>query len=131
MCCPTVTSEDCLTLNVFTPLAETITKPLPVMVFIPGGRFEQGASGTILYDGTYITNTSSTVLVTMNYRLGILGYMYAEKFGGTSVARRRPSLSVAEVRTAVVVAGSHSLTRSLCACACVGGWGGCKQATLV
>lgn len=49
--------------------------PAPVMVFLPGGRFEQGASGSILYDGTLIANRSGVIMVTSNYRLGVLGWL--------------------------------------------------------
>jgi hypothetical protein len=47
--CPDVQSEDCLTLNVYTPLPSST--PVPVMVFLPGGRFEQGTASCTLYDG--------------------------------------------------------------------------------
>lgn len=51
------------------------SKPAPVMIFLPGGRFEQGASGSILYDGTLIANRSGVIMVTTNYRLGVLGWL--------------------------------------------------------
>jgi len=41
MVCPESVSEDCLTLNVYTPSSVPAGTLLPVMVFIPGGRFEQ------------------------------------------------------------------------------------------
>ena len=74
--CPTNTSEDCLTLNVWTPLQQTPNQQLPVFVFIPGGRFEQGTAGTILYDGRIFVNTTNTIMVTINYRLGVLGWLF-------------------------------------------------------
>lgn len=73
--CPDTQSEDCLTLNIFTPAKMDASKPAPVMVFLPGGRFEQGASGSILYDGSLITNRSGVIMVTSNYRLGVLGWL--------------------------------------------------------
>lgn len=38
----------------------------------PGGRFEQGSAGVSLYNGSYIANHSSVIVVTTNYRLGAL-----------------------------------------------------------
>jgi para-nitrobenzyl esterase len=66
------TSEDCLTVNVFTPQAAPAT-PLPVMVFIYGGAFTSGSSTT--YDGQGLSERGPVVLVTMNYRLGALGFL--------------------------------------------------------
>jgi len=71
--CPTVQSEDCLYLNIFTPL--DIQKPAPVMIWIPGGNFQQGTSGTTLYDGRFIANTTGVIVITINYRLGALGWI--------------------------------------------------------
>lgn len=75
MTCPDTQSEDCLTLNIFTPALIDHKNPRPVMVFLPGGRFEQGASGSILYDGTLIANRSGVIMITSNYRLGVLGWL--------------------------------------------------------
>jgi len=72
--CPNITNEDCLFLNVFTPLSYNTTEKLPVMVFLHGGNFYQGFCGGPLYDGRYIVNSSSVILVAMNYRLGALGF---------------------------------------------------------
>lgn len=67
---PPSQSEDCLTLNVFAPEG---AKDLPVMVWIHGGAFRLGWSGAALYDGGELA-TQGVVLVTVNYRLGFLGY---------------------------------------------------------
>jgi para-nitrobenzyl esterase len=64
------TSEDCLTLNVFRPATPTSAK-LPVMVWIYGGGFIQG--GSMRYDGSHLARRG-VVLVTLNYRLGRLGF---------------------------------------------------------
>ncbi len=63
-------SEDCLTLNVWTPSAKAGAK-LPVMVWIHGGGFVAGAGS--FYDGTRFAK-QNVVLVTVNYRLGRLGF---------------------------------------------------------
>jgi para-nitrobenzyl esterase len=65
-------SEDCLFLNVFRP-AKSSAEKLPVMVFIHGGSFRAGAGGVPLYDGSALA-TRGAVIVTINYRLGRLGF---------------------------------------------------------
>ncbi len=65
-------SEDCLTLNVWTP-ADRAGKKLPVMVWIHGGGFIGGASSARFYDGTSFAK-DGVVLVSLNYRLGRLGW---------------------------------------------------------
>jgi para-nitrobenzyl esterase len=65
-------SEDCLYLNVWTPLARPKGK-MAVMVWIHGGAYVGGAGGTPLYDGANIAK-DGVVLVTINYRLGRLGF---------------------------------------------------------
>lgn len=69
--------EDCLYLNVWTPdqLAD-----LPVMVFIHGGGNQQGstskqAAGTAIYDGFLLAERGPAVVVTVEYRLGPLGFL--------------------------------------------------------
>jgi acetylcholinesterase/cholinesterase len=52
------------------------------MVFVPGGRFEQGASGTVLYNSEYLVNTSRVISVSINYRLGALGFLVAQTDSG-------------------------------------------------
>lgn len=64
-------SEDCLFINVFTP-ATSPDANLPVMVWIHGGGFRIGAGGIPLYDGTALARRD-VVVVTFNYRLGLLG----------------------------------------------------------
>ncbi|KAL5476268.1 hypothetical protein EMCRGX_G026191 [Ephydatia muelleri] len=81
--CPPVIQEDCLYLNVFTPLDAMPGSNYPVMFFIHGGNFLRGYSGGQLYDGQYIANTTSTVVVTANYRLGAIGYLvYGDSLKG-------------------------------------------------
>jgi para-nitrobenzyl esterase len=65
-------SEDCLTLNVLTPDISS-DKPLPVMLWIHGGGHQYGSGGDI-YESTSLAN-NGVVLVTINYRLGIYGFM--------------------------------------------------------
>ncbi|HKD21669.1 MAG TPA: carboxylesterase family protein [Rhizomicrobium sp.] len=63
-------SEDCLTLNVWTPDSHA---RLPVMVWIYGGAFVRGSSANPLFEGTDLAR-HGVVVVTFNYRLGWLGF---------------------------------------------------------
>jgi para-nitrobenzyl esterase len=65
--------EDCLTLQVFAPSAPT--GPLPVIVFAHGGDWIEGSGSWPLYDGAYVAEHGPAVVVTINYRLGALGFL--------------------------------------------------------
>ncbi len=65
-------SEDCLYLNIWTP-AKSAKERLPVMVWIHGGGFTRGFSGTSSYNGEVLARKGA-VIVTVNYRLGIFGF---------------------------------------------------------
>jgi para-nitrobenzyl esterase len=69
---PLPMSEDCLTLNVWTPQPWG-DEPLPVMVWIHGGGLNNGSGTAALYDGTNLAKRG-VVVVTVNYRLGRLGF---------------------------------------------------------
>ena len=79
---PLPMSEDCLTLNVWTPTDRT--GPLPVMVWIHGGGFNNGSGTAALYDGSNLARRD-VVVVTINYRLGRLGF-----FDHPALAAERP-----------------------------------------
>ncbi|WP_431918763.1 carboxylesterase/lipase family protein [Nonomuraea jabiensis] len=64
--------EDYLTVNVFTPAADG--GGLPVMVFVHGGGFVAGSTRSAMYDGSAFAR-DGVVLVTLNYRLGIAGFL--------------------------------------------------------
>jgi len=66
-------SEDCLYLNVWTP-AQSAGAKLPVMVWIPGGGFNQGSGSVPIYDGAGLARRG-TVVVTVNYRLNAFGFL--------------------------------------------------------
>ncbi|XP_022079678.1 fatty acyl-CoA hydrolase precursor, medium chain-like [Acanthaster planci] len=67
------TSEDCLTLNLFVPTVNVTEGPLAVMVWIHGGGFESGAGSH--YDGSVLAVRGRVIVVTVNYRLGVLGFL--------------------------------------------------------
>ncbi|HKW95748.1 MAG TPA: carboxylesterase/lipase family protein [Methylomirabilota bacterium] len=74
------TGEDCLYLNVWTPGADRRRRP--VLVWIHGGAFILGAGSQMLYDGSVLARRGDVVVVTINYRLGALGFMrLADRFG--------------------------------------------------
>lgn len=67
----TIGSDDCLYLNVYTTTLDPI-KPRAVMVWIHGGAFVHGSGEDDLYGPDYLIE-KDIVLVTINYRVGILG----------------------------------------------------------
>lgn len=92
---PPTMDEDCLYLNVWTPkVTPDGTGNLPVMVFIHGGAFISGSGSSAkgdttghlnMYDGSRFVATSrdgeNIVFVTLNYRLGVLGFLAGDRFG--------------------------------------------------
>jgi para-nitrobenzyl esterase len=66
------TSEDCLTVNVWTP---GLTGRRPVLVWLHGGAFLKGAGSQALYDGAALARRGDVVVVTANYRLGLFGFL--------------------------------------------------------
>lgn len=66
------TSEDCLTLNVWTPEG---ARGAPVFVWIHGGSLITGSGTLPMYDGAALARETGLVVVTINYRLGVLGYL--------------------------------------------------------
>ena len=55
------------------------SSPLPVMLFVHGESYEWGSGN--LYDGRVLASYGNVVVVTLNYRLGILGKKYVNIFG--------------------------------------------------
>eukprot|EP00928_Gymnodinium_smaydae_P039320 TRINITY_DN26882_c0_g1_i1.p1 TRINITY_DN26882_c0_g1~~TRINITY_DN26882_c0_g1_i1.p1 ORF type:complete len:633 (+),score=52.67 TRINITY_DN26882_c0_g1_i1:67-1965(+) len=76
-------SEDCLKLHVYAPDVTTSESPLPVMVWIHGGGWIVGdAWEKGLYNGTAFVLRANVVLVSIQYRLGILGFLADERLRG-------------------------------------------------
>ena len=69
----TPVSENCLFLNIWTPKVSASAK-LPVLVYIHGGAFTSGSGDVPVYDGEALARTGM-VIVTINYRLGVLGFL--------------------------------------------------------
>ncbi len=77
-------SEDCLYLNIWSPGADGQKRP--VMVYIHGGAFTLGSASDPWYDGTSFAATHNIVVVSLNYRLGILGFVYLKDLAGADAS---------------------------------------------
>jgi para-nitrobenzyl esterase len=83
-------SEDCLSLNIWSPGADRQKRP--VMVYLHGGGFVFGSGSDPLYDGTSFATQHDIVVVTCNYRLGLLGLLYLGDLVGEAYAQGNTSL---------------------------------------
>ncbi len=86
-------NEDCLYLNVWTPDTAIPNETLPVLVFMHGGgnsagstseNFSEFGSGANLYDGQLLSESNQIVVVTIQYRLGALGFLAHSIFMGNN-----------------------------------------------
>jgi len=77
-------SEDCLVLNVWTPSLHRGKRP--VMVWLHGGGFTGGSDGAPTYDGTNLAHKRDVVIVGLNHRLNVFGYLYLAELGGAKYA---------------------------------------------
>lgn len=73
-------SEDCLFLNVWTPALRD-NKKRPVMVWFHGGGYSSGNGSSSAYDGVRLANRGDVVVVTVNHRLNVFGYLYLGEYG--------------------------------------------------
>ena len=70
---PLEMDEDCLTLTIWTPAVDA--KKRPVLVWLHGGAFSSGAGSLDCYSGAKLAERGDLVVVGVNYRLGVLGYL--------------------------------------------------------
>jgi len=77
---PEPSGEDCLYLNIWSPGADD--KRRPVLFWIHGGGFTMGSGSTPWYDGTAFATNGDVVVVTINCRLGALGFLHLADLGG-------------------------------------------------
>jgi para-nitrobenzyl esterase len=77
-------SEDCLVLNVWTPSLHRGKRP--VMVWLHGGGYTGGSDGAPTYDGTNLARKRDVVIVGLNHRLNVFGYLYLAELGGEKYA---------------------------------------------
>lgn len=78
-------SEDCLYLNVWTPGLRDSAKR-PVMVYMHGGGYTAHAANFDIYDGVNLCRRGDVVVVTLNHRLNVFGYLYLAELGGPDFA---------------------------------------------
>lgn len=74
-------SEDCLYLNIWSPAADGGRRP--VMVWIHGGYYNIGSGTLRRYEGTSFAKNGDVVFVTINYRLGVLGFLQVDEMAGS------------------------------------------------
>jgi len=82
---PAVEGEDCLVMNVFTPGVNDGRKR-PVMVWLHGGGFAGGAGSAHAFDGNFLARSGDVVVVSVNHRLNIFGFLYLADLGGEKYA---------------------------------------------
>lgn len=70
---PVEWAEDCLSLNVWTPALDAGRRP--VLVWVHGGSFVTGSGASVLYRGHHLCARGDVMVVTVNYRLGALGFL--------------------------------------------------------
>ncbi|XP_071098229.1 cholinesterase-like [Haliotis cracherodii] len=75
---PSLVSEDCLYLNIFAPPSSPHGAPKAVMVWLYGGGFSSGSINAPMFDGGILASVNDVVVVTVNYRLGVLGFLYLD-----------------------------------------------------
>ncbi|XP_070789554.1 cholinesterase-like [Pituophis catenifer annectens] len=68
-------SEDCLSLNIWVPHPQP-SSPVPVLVWIHGGSYAFGTSSMDMFNGASLSAAENIIVVTINYRLGALGFLY-------------------------------------------------------
>lgn len=80
----TVTDEDCLVLNVWTPGFDAAERP--VMVWLHGGGFSSLSGSSPMYDGIALASQGDVVVVTLNHRLNVFGFLHLADIAGAEFA---------------------------------------------
>ena len=93
---PQPQSEDCLFLNVWTPGLDDAARP--VMVWIHGGGLTIGSGSETYYSGANLAARGDVVVVTINYRLGVLGFVHVPALGATNFGLLDPVAALEWVR---------------------------------
>jgi para-nitrobenzyl esterase len=86
MCPAEPMGEDCLVLNIWTP-SITGGRKRPIMVWLHGGGFTSGSGGFVCYNGQELARKHDVVVVTVNHRLTVFGYLYFAGIGGEKYAQ--------------------------------------------
>lgn len=77
--------EDCLCLNVWTPAPDAARRP--VMVWLHGGGYASGSAGWIAYDGSELARKHDVVVVGINHRLNVFGFLHLADLGSEQYAQ--------------------------------------------
>ncbi len=77
--------EDCLCLNLWTRGTSSGSKR-PVMVWLHGGGYSAGSAGFVCYDGKELARKHDVVVIGVNHRLNVFGYLYVADLGGAKYA---------------------------------------------
>jgi para-nitrobenzyl esterase len=92
-------SEDCLTINVWTP-AKTGNERLAAMVWIHGGSFKSGSGSAPIYDGRKLA-ARGIIVVTLNYRLGVFGFLAHPQLTAESAQRVSGNYGIMDIIAAL------------------------------
>ena len=107
---PQAMSEACLFLNVATPRASLSTARralLPVMVWIHGGAYVSGASNEYDADALVSAANESIVVVTLNYRLGVFGFLGSKEVSHAAADGSSGNFGIADQRAAMAWVQAH------------------------
>lgn len=105
---PDWNEDGSLTLNVWTPARPaggSAPRAVPVLVWFHGGGFTSGSGGWDWYDGRNLAAAGEIVVVTVNYRLGPLGYLYLPEFGIDNLGVQDQTAALAWVRRNIAAFG--------------------------
>ena len=99
-------AEDCLFLNVYKPRHAAMGDNLPVIVFIHGGMFDSGAGRAYYGEGLVSprgnpTGTNNVIVVTLNYRLNVFGFLGDKAIGATTSDGSSGNFGVQDQRQAI------------------------------
>ena len=105
---PDWTENGCLTVNVWTPRLPddgSASRALPVLVWFHGGGFSSGSGGWDWYDGRNLAAAGEIIVVTANYRIGPLGYLYLPDLGIENLGVQDQAAVLAWVRRNITAFG--------------------------
>jgi len=104
-----VGSEDCLTLNIWRPASDAAN--LPVIFFVYGGSNISGYTADPTYDGAALAKSANAVVVTANYRVGVLGFMnLAQLKTGTNAAEDSGNFALLDIIQALKFVKNNAAT---------------------
>jgi para-nitrobenzyl esterase len=104
--------DECLNLNVWAPIEASEAARRPVLVWFHGGGFTSGSGGWDWYDGAKLAALGDIVVVTANYRLGPLGYLYLPEIGADNLGAQDQIAVLNWVRDNIAAFGGdpHAIT---------------------